>query len=178
MPPVIAIVGHSDAGKTTLIEKLLPELNRRGYRIATVKHAHHGFELDRPGKDSWRHQAAGSHTVILVGPGQMAMVKKKAGATLDDAAAFAGDCDLVIVEGFKRAAVPKIEVYRQGTQPAPICLEDPHLVALVTDAPIASLSVPVIGLEDIKRLADVILSRMLVSTDAVAGRCHERPPVL
>jgi len=112
MPPVIAIVGHSDAGKTTLIEKLLPELDRRGYRAASVKHAHHGFQLDQPGKDSWRHQAAGSHTVILIGPGQMAMVKKKAGATLDDAAAFAADCDLVIAEGFKRAAVPKVEVFR------------------------------------------------------------------
>jgi len=160
MPPVIAIVGHSNAGKTTLIEKLLPELSRRGYRAATVKHAHHGFQMDRPGKDSWRHQAAGAAAVILIGPEQMAVVKNQPGGTLDDALRYAGDCDLVIAEGFKRASVPKIEVFRQGTQPAPICLKDPHLFALVTDAAIASLSIPVIDLEDIPRLADEIVSRL------------------
>ncbi|MFH1982378.1 MAG: molybdopterin-guanine dinucleotide biosynthesis protein B [Pseudomonadota bacterium] len=160
MPPVIAIVGHSDAGKTTLIEKLLPELSRRGYRVATVKHAHHGFQMDKPGKDSWRHQAAGAATVILIGPEQVAVVKSQPGASLEDALPFAGDCDLVIVEGFKKAAVPKIEVFRSGTRPAPICLDDPHLAALVTDAAIASLSIPVIGLDDIARLADVIAARL------------------
>ena len=170
MPPVIAIVGHSDAGKTTLIEKLLPELTRRGYRVATVKHAHHGFQMDKHGKDSWRHQAAGAAAVILIGPEQMAVMKRQHGGTLDDALPYAGDCDLVIVEGFKKAAVPKIEVFRSGTHPAPICLDDPHLTALVTDAAIASLSVPVIGLDDISRLADVIVSRLFGSLPIDQGR--------
>lgn len=160
MPPVIAIVGHSDAGKTTLIEKLLPELNRRGYRVATVKHAHHGFEIDRPGKDSWRHQAAGAATVVLVGPDQLAMVKRRRDPLLTDAVSLADDCDLVVAEGFKTAPVPKIEVFRSGTRPAPICLDDPHLVALVTDAAIASLAVPVVGLDDMVRLADVITDHL------------------
>lgn len=160
MPPVIAIVGHSDAGKTTLIEKLLPELSRRGYRVATVKHAHHGFQMDQPGKDSWRHQAAGAAAVILLGPEQMAVMKSHPGGTLEDALSYAGDCDLVLAEGFKRAAVAKIEVFRSGTHPAPICLSDPNLIALVTDAHLASLSIPVIGLEDISRLTDLVVARL------------------
>ena len=112
LPSVISIVGKSESGKTTLIEKLIPELKRRGYRIGIVKHAHHGFDMDRKGKDSYRHRQAGADTVMIASPGQIAMIKDVPGERLDDLIPFFNDMDLLITEGFKRDRAPKIEVFR------------------------------------------------------------------
>ena len=105
LPPVISIVGKSESGKTTLIEQLLPELKRRGYRIGVVKHAHHGFDMDRKGKDSYRHKQAGADTVMIASPGRIAMIKDVRGERLDDLIPFFKDMDLLITEGFKRDRV-------------------------------------------------------------------------
>ena len=116
MTPIISIVGKSESGKTTLIEKLIPELKKRGYRIGTVKHALHGFQIDREGKDSFRHKAAGADTVVVVSPKSIAMVKNGGGETLDFVVKYFSDMDLVITEGYKRENKPKIEVFRKSLQ--------------------------------------------------------------
>lgn len=155
MPPIISVVGKSRSGKTTLIEKLIPELKRRGYRIGTVKHAFHKFEMDKKGKDSWRHKAAGAATVIVVAQDTLAMVKDESLNSLNDLEKYFDDLDLVITEGFKQKNKPKIEVCRAARNTEPLCRDNRDLIALVTDLKI-NLNVPAFGLEDIKGLADLI----------------------
>lgn len=155
MPPIISVVGKSRSGKTTLIEKLIPELKRRGYRIGTVKHAFHKFEMDKKGKDSWRHKAAGAATVIVVAQDTLAMVKDESLNSLNDLEKYFDDMDLVITEGFKQKNKPKIEVCRAARNTEPLCRDNRDLIALVTDLKI-NLNVPAFGLEDIKGLADLI----------------------
>jgi molybdopterin-guanine dinucleotide biosynthesis protein B len=155
MPPIISVVGKSDSGKTTLIEKLIPELKKRGYRIAVLKHAFHQFDMDKEGKDSWRHKAAGADTVIVASPGRIAMVKDDDFGTLDSLASYFQDMDIVITEGYKREHKPKIEVFRAAAHKEPLCRGNSDLIALVTDSDI-DLNVPRFGLEDIKALADFI----------------------
>lgn len=155
MPAVICIVGRSQSGKTTLIEKLIPELNRRGYRIGTIKHSHHIFDFDKTGKDSWRHKDAGAETVIIASPGKIAMVKNDTEGTLEGLINFFEDVDLVITEGYKGARRPKIEVIRSARHGDAILKNDRFLVAAVADVDL-DLKVPVFGLEDIHPLADFI----------------------
>ena len=160
MLPVLSIVGKSESGKTTLIEKLIPELKRRGYRIGIVKHAHHGFDMDRKGKDSYRHRQAGADTVMIASPGQIAMIKDVPGEGLDTLIPFFQDMDLLISEGFKRDRAPKIEVFRPERHRHPACLEDETLVAVVAAAPL-DVAVPQFSPEDISAIADFIESRFL-----------------
>jgi molybdopterin-guanine dinucleotide biosynthesis protein B len=160
MTPIISIVGKSESGKTTLIEKLIPELKKRGYRVGTVKHALHGFEIDREGKDSFRHKAAGADTVVVVSKDGIAMVKNGSGGTLDSVADYFSDVDLVITEGYKREKKPKIEIFRKEKHQEPLCRDDVNLVAVVTDDDI-ELAVPKFGIEDVKGLADFIEKKFL-----------------
>ncbi len=152
---MICIVGRSQSGKTTLIEKLIPELKSRGYRIGTIKHSHHVFDFDKSGKDSWRHKDAGAETVVIASPGKIAMVKNDHHGSLEDLQKFFDDLDLVITEGYKNESRPKIEVVRAARNPDPLLAGDPNLMAVVTDAPL-DLPVPVFGLGDITGLADFI----------------------
>jgi molybdopterin-guanine dinucleotide biosynthesis protein B len=155
MPPMISIVGKSGSGKTTFIEKLIPALKRRNLRVGVIKHAHHGFEIDREGKDSWRHKQAGADAVLISSPGAIAMVRDQASESLDSLEPFLQGLDLVITEGFKREGKPKIEVFRAGFNGEPICAGDPSLVALVTDME-ADLGVPRFGLEEVEAVIDFI----------------------
>ena len=160
MPPIITIVGKSKSGKTTLIEKLIPELKRRGYRVGTLKHAFHRIDIDKKGKDSWRHKHAGADMVLLAAESQIVMVKDDNYAVLDDLEHYFEGMDIVITEGFKRAPRPKIEVLRTARSSNAICSGDDHLIALVTDADIR-LDVPSFGMEDISELTDFIENRYL-----------------
>jgi len=161
MAQMISIVGYSDSGKTTLIEKLVPELKKRGYRVGTVKHALHEANLDTRGKDSWRHFIAGADTVVISSAEKIAMVKKRAESIIDSDAALASlepyfaDMDIVLVEGYKSSKKPKIEIFRSSAQDAPVCIDDSLLLALVTDAEI-DCSAPRFGLDEIGRLADLV----------------------
>ncbi|UCE52023.1 MAG: molybdopterin-guanine dinucleotide biosynthesis protein B [Desulfobacterales bacterium] len=155
MPHIISIVGRSQSGKTTLIEKLIPELKKRGYRIGTIKHAHHGFDIDKSGKDSWRHRHAGADTIVVASPGKIAMVKNDDCESLDYLQDYFEDLDLIITEGYKRENKPKIEVLRAARHAELICKADQNLIAVVTDVDI-NPNVPKFGLEDIKELADLI----------------------
>jgi molybdopterin-guanine dinucleotide biosynthesis protein B len=155
-------VGKSNSGKTTLIEKIIPELKRRGYRVGIVKHAHHGFVMDQQGKDSHRHLQAGADTVMVASPGQVAMVKKSSSECLDDLVPFFSDMDILIAEGFKRDRAPKIEVYRKESHDRPACLTDETLLAVVSNTPL-NASVPQFALDDIAGIIDFIVTRFLVT---------------
>lgn len=160
MTPIISIVGRSQSGKTTLIEKLIPELKRRGYRIGTIKHTHHDVNFDRTGKDSWRHRQAGADTVIVAAPHAIAMVKDQGHGVPDDLLAYFEDVDLVITEGYKRGDKPKIEVLRAARHTHLLCADDVRLMAVVSDIK-TKPPVPKFGLEQITELADFIEKEFL-----------------
>ncbi len=160
MPQIISIVGKSGSGKTTLLEKLVVELKKRGYKIGTIKHASEGFDIDKKGKDSWRHKQAGADTVVVASTGKIAMVKNESHETLDDLEKYFPDMNLVITEGFKKENKPKIEVFRAERHRKPLCPGDSNLIAFVTNTK-QNLSVPIFGLEEIKELADFIEKKYL-----------------
>jgi molybdopterin-guanine dinucleotide biosynthesis protein MobB len=160
MPPIVSIVGRSESGKTTLIEKLIPVLNRRGYRIGTIKHTHHAIDIDRSGKDSARHRAAGAQTVMLASPGQIAMFKATDSESLNGLIRYFDDVDLLITEGYKQENKPKIEVLRAAVGPELLCRHDPGLVAVATDANL-NVHVPVFRLNDPASIAEFIAQRFL-----------------
>jgi len=125
MIPILSVVGKSNVGKTTLVEKLLQELKARNYRVATVKHDVHGFNIDIPGKDTWRHGEAGADVVIISSPTKMAMIKKvDKEMTLDEIAGAIEGVDLIMTEGYKRGNKPKIEVFRQGVYDDILCSKE------------------------------------------------------
>lgn len=159
--PIVSIVGRSKAGKTTLLEKLIPELKRRGYRVATIKHhSKPGFEIDQPGKDTWRHAQAGSDHVVIAAPDKVASIRRVSRElTLDEVAATIQDVDIVLTEGYKRAGKPQVEVVRAARSETPLC-EPENLVALASDVAL-ELGVPLFGLEDVLGLADLLEERFL-----------------
>ena len=160
MPQIICIVGRSQSGKTTLIEKLIPVLKNRGHRIGTIKHSHHIFDFDKSGKDSWRHKDAGAETVIIASPGKIAMVKNDHQGTLESLQHYFNDLDLLITEGYKDAHRPKIEVVRAARHGDVLLKDDGYLVAVVSDADL-DIDLPVFGLEDVDNLADFIEEQYL-----------------
>jgi molybdopterin-guanine dinucleotide biosynthesis adapter protein len=162
-PPILSIVGRSNSGKTTLIEKLIPELRRRGYRIGTIKHTHHAVEIDRSGKDSARHRAAGAEAVMLTGRGHMFLAKAVASESITALAGYFDGIDLLITEGFKRENQLKIEVVRAALGSELLCREDPSLITVATDAELV-LHVPVFRLDDPAAIADFIENRLLAAT--------------
>lgn len=164
MIPIISIVGKSDSGKTTLIEKLVPELNSRGYRIATVKHDIHGFEIDREGKDSWRHKQAGAHTVVISSPNKVALIRdvEKDLSLEEIREKLIQDVDLIISEGYKKDVQPKIEVFRKEKHKELLCTEDDNFVAIVSSQKL-DVGVPCFDLEDMKGVVDFIEKEFLKS---------------
>ncbi len=164
MIPIISIVGKSDSGKTTLIEKLVPELTRRGYRVATVKHDMHGFEVDREGKDSWRHKQAGAHTVVISSPQKVALIRDvEKDLTLDEIRRrWIQDVDLILSEGYKKDVQPKIEVFRKEKHKKLLCTKKDHLVAVVSNQKFR-VGVPCFDLEDMRGLFSFIEKEFLKS---------------
>ncbi len=162
MLPIICIVGASNSGKTTFLEKLIPELSGRGYMIGTIKHDAHGFEMDKEGKDTWRHRRAGARTIAISSPRQAASIRRTdAEMGLEELAArYFWTEDILIAEGFKRSVFPKIEIFRSEVEPKPICGGPDNLVAIVTDDG-PETEVPCFGFEDVAKVADFIETRYL-----------------
>lgn len=156
---VFGIAGWSGSGKTTLLEKLIPALIARGLKVSVIKHAHHGFDIDKPGKDSWRHREAGAAEVMLACGTRWALMhecRAEPEPQLADLLARLAPCDLVLVEGFKQEPVPKLEVHRPAHGKPPLFAERDDIVAVASDAAIAA-PIPVLPLNDIAALADFII---------------------
>jgi len=157
---VFGLAGWSGSGKTTLVTRLLPELTRHGLAVSTLKHAHHSFDLDQPGKDSWRHREAGASEVMISSENRWALIHELRGAAepaLDALIARMTPADLLLVEGFKRGTHPKLEVHRPMLGKPLLCRDDPHIVAIASEAPVPGLAIPLFALDDIAGIARFIL---------------------
>jgi molybdopterin-guanine dinucleotide biosynthesis protein B len=159
---VFGLAGWSGSGKTTLVVKLLPELRRRGLSVSTVKHAHHEFDVDKPGKDSWEHRQAGAVEVMVASAHRWALMHEHRGVAepgLDALIRQMTPVDLLLVEGFKRHPHPKLEVHRVALGKPLLCLDDPHIVAIASEAPVAGVGVPRLDLDDITGIAELVVAR-------------------
>jgi molybdopterin-guanine dinucleotide biosynthesis adapter protein len=168
---VIGLAGWSGAGKTTLLARLIPALTARGLAVSTIKHAHHAFDLDQPGKDSHTHRAAGATEVLVSSARRFALMHELRGEAepgLAELMRKLAPVDLVIVEGFKRGPQPKIEVYRAVVGKPLLHPNDPHIVAVASDTPLAA-PLPVIPLDAIERIAEVMLAHAVPAGDLTAG---------
>ena len=161
--PYFSFVGRSNTGKTTVIERLIPILVRKGIKVAVIKHHHNDFEIDKPGKDTYRYKQAGAAMSILASPGKVAVVEDTENElTLDDIIArYIHDVDLLIIEGFKGEKIPKIEVFQRKEGPdTPVCEGDEHLIAIITDESLAT-SLPVFSRDNIQGVAQFIVNRFI-----------------
>jgi molybdopterin-guanine dinucleotide biosynthesis protein B len=152
---ILGIAGFSGSGKTTLIERLIPVLVREGLRVSLVKHAHHEFDVDHPGKDSFRHRNAGCSEVMVVSSRRWALMHELRGAaepTLHDQLKRLSPCDIVLVEGYKSAAIPKIEVHRRAAAGPLLYPEDANVIGVASDEPLDT-KLPQFGLDDVESIA-------------------------
>lgn len=158
---VFGFAGWSGSGKTTLVEQLIPQLRAKGLVVSLIKHAHHEFDIDQAGKDSYRHRQAGCREVLVTSAVRWALMHELRGASelsLDDALAELSPCDLVLVEGFKNAAIPKLEVYRASVGKSMLHPEDGNIVAIASDGPMVA-PLPVFALGAIVQIASFIVAR-------------------
>lgn len=160
---IFGVVGWKNNGKTTLLVRLVEHLSAQGYRVSTVKHAHHAVDLDQPGKDTWRHREAGAREVALATARRWAVIHELRGEpepSLDELLARMTPVDLVLVEGFKRFPHPKIEVHRKERGTPLLAREDPSVVALASDAEFPDLPLPRFHLDDVAGIAAFILAHL------------------
>ncbi|MFH0888734.1 MAG: molybdopterin-guanine dinucleotide biosynthesis protein B [Planctomycetota bacterium] len=184
MPKIVSIVGNPYSGKTTLLEKIVKELVKRGYQIGTIKHNVHGFEIDYPGKDSYRHFHSGSKMAMILGTDKIAVVRRleKSLSLRQAIQMFFNNrehkLDLIITEGFKRESKPKIEIVRSKISSEPICrVKEDNLVALISDIKITNYNIPQFRLNDISKITDFIEDKFIcqkkikktVRTDSRSG---------
>jgi molybdopterin-guanine dinucleotide biosynthesis protein B len=154
--PVVVLVGTSGTGKTTFLEKLIRELKRRNISVGTVKHHDHDFDIDKPGKDTWRHAQAGADAVVLSSPAKVALIRKVGEElTLDQVTELIVNVDIILVEGYKRSDKPKIEIHRRAHSSELLSAPE-ELLALVSDAE-WDIGVPIFDLEDVKGVADLLV---------------------
>ena len=159
---IIGLAGWSGAGKTTLLAKVIPHLVARGLKVSTLKHAHHGFDLDQPGKDSHVHRMAGATEVLVGSSARFALLHELRGEaepSLGTLLRKLSPVDLVLVEGYKREPHPKLEVFRAAVGKPLIQPGDPAVVAIASDVPLENAQVPVVGLDDIDRIAEIMVGR-------------------
>lgn len=165
----VSFVAGSGTGKTTLLEKVIAELKRRGYRVGVIKHDAHSFDIDHPGKDSWRLTRAGADTMLISSSEKLAVVKQHdtAPPVEELLATYFDDVDVVLIEGFKKSALPKIEIHRAERGSALLCRGDeydPHLLAVASDA-FLELDVPVLDLNNPAQVTDFVVERIIRATD-------------
>ena len=168
---IIGLAGWSGSGKTTLLAKVIPRIVARGLKVSTVKHAHHSFDMDRPGKDSHSHRMAGATEVLVGSANRWAVVHELRGEaepTLSALLRKASPVDLVLVEGYKGESHPKLEVYRAANGKPLLHPGDPAIVAVASDTPLSGVRIPVLDLNDIEGITDILL-RHAVPLDRIAG---------
>jgi molybdopterin-guanine dinucleotide biosynthesis protein B len=169
---IIGLAGWSGSGKTTLISKAIPRLIARGKKVSTIKHAHHGFDLDQPGKDSFVHRTAGATEVIVSSAKRFAVLhelRDEQEWNLPELLSKVSPVDLVLIEGFKRDKFPKLEIHRAANGKPLLQPDDPHIVAIASDQRLPAAKVPVLDLNDIEAIVDLLLERAVpLSTVAAA----------
>ena len=175
MTPIIAIVGRSKSGKTALIERLIPEFIKRGYRVATVKHHGNDFQIDHEGKDSWRHKAAGAHTVVISSPRKIALIEDSPhDLSLEELATrFVRGADIIIAEGFKRDIHPKVEVFRKEIHPHPLAPDLENVIAVVSDDP-SPVAFRSLRHDDIRGIADTIEEQVIAPLKGIRKKRHKK----
>lgn len=157
--PVFGVVGWKNSGKTTLTERLVSEFTNRGLKVSMVKHTHHNVDVDRSGTDSYRHRAAGAQEVMLAGGSRFALMheyRDRSEFELDELLSRMSACDLILVEGFKKTPIPKLEVHRKERELDLLSESDPSIVAVAADCDLADLDIPLFDLNDISSIADYI----------------------
>ena len=159
---VFGITGWKNSGKTTLTERLVTELTGRGWKVSTIKHAHHDFDIDKVGADSYRHRQAGALEVTIVSGTRYAIMHELRGApepSFEEILARLAPCDLVLIEGYKREPIPKIEARRlEAANRMPLAPEDPHIAAIAADHPVTDTALPVFDLDDTATIADFVVT--------------------
>ncbi|HEX4553599.1 MAG TPA: molybdopterin-guanine dinucleotide biosynthesis protein B [Xanthobacteraceae bacterium] len=173
---IIGLAGWSGAGKTTLLARLIPDIIARGLTVSTVKHAHHAFEVDQPGKDSHTHRLAGATEVLIASERRFALIhelRQESEPRLPDLLAKLAPVDLVIVEGYKREPHPKLEVFRAAVGKPLLHPDDPHIVAIASDVALPHATVPRVGLDDSAAIIDILLAH--AAAFAPAARRHGGP---
>ncbi len=161
---IIGLAGWSGSGKTTLLTKLIPRLTARGKRVSTLKHAHHNFDVDRPGKDSFEHRSAGATEVLVVSGNRWALMHELRGTpepALPVLLAKLSNVDLVLIEGYKRENFPKLEIHRVANGKPLLHPEDPWIVAVAADTPLPQSKLPVVDLNDIDGITDLLLAKAI-----------------
>ena len=169
-PHIFGITGWSGSGKTHLVVRLIPELRRRGFRVSTIKHAHHTFDVDQPGKDSFEHRAAGASEVMISSARRWALLHENNDdpePSLDSLLERMSPTDIVLVEGFKDEPHQKIEVYRATVEADPICRSNQSIIAVASDGGLDGIDIPVIDLNDTAAIADFIVERIGGDTEPV-----------
>jgi molybdopterin-guanine dinucleotide biosynthesis protein B len=159
---VFGFAGYSGSGKTTLIEQLIPRLRQAGLKVSLIKHAHHSFDVDQPGKDSYRHREAGASEVMVTSVQRWVLMHELRGEpepTLQEQLKRMSPCDLILVEGYKREAIPKLEIHRRGQSEALLYLQDANIVAIASDEPVPA-SLPVLDLNDYEAVTAFIIRHM------------------
>lgn len=157
---IFGLAGWSGSGKTTLLVRLIPALVARGIRVSTIKHAHHGFDVDQPGKDSYEHRRAGAHEVMVSSANRFALMHELRGAaepSVEELVARMSPVDLLIIEGFKRHEHDKLEVHRPALGKTLLASEDPRVVAVASDADIPGLAVPRLDMNDVAAIAGFVI---------------------
>lgn len=165
---IIGLAGWSGSGKTTLLTKVIPRLTARGKRVSTLKHAHHNFDVDRPGKDSFEHRSAGATEVLVVSGNRWALMHELRGDPepgLPELLAKLSGVDLVLVEGFKRESFPKLEIHRAANGKPLLQGDDGWVVAIASDTPLPRATVPVVDLNDIDGIVDLLLAKAIPIDD-------------
>lgn len=159
-PRIFGISGWKNSGKTGLTVRLVEEFTRRGYIVSTIKHAHHEFDIDKPGADSYRHRQAGAQEVTIVSGSRFAIMHELRGGpepTLADILPRLAPCDLLLIEGYKHETIPKIETRRlEASQRTPLADQDPYIRAIASDHPVSHNTLPVFDLNDTPSIADFI----------------------
>ena len=167
---IIGLAGWSGAGKTTLLARLIPDIIARGLTVSTVKHAHHAFEVDQPGKDSHTHRMAGATEVLIASERRFALIhelRQETEPRLPDLLAKLAPVDLVIVEGYKREPHPKLEVFRDAVGKPLLHPDDPHIVAIASDVALPHAKVPRVSLDDTGAIIDILLAHAAAFAPAV-----------
>ena len=169
---IFGLAGWSGSGKTTLLTRVIPSLTKRGLRVSTIKHAHHQFDIDTPGKDSYEHRRAGATEVMVSSVDRWALMHENRGGNepdMEELVARMAHVDLLLVEGFKTYPHDKLEVYRGGHSKHLLAPHDENIVAIASDVPLSDIKLPILDLDDVSRIADFIVSHCKLSEAAENG---------